>query len=119
MTRVKRGVTKHKKRERLLKETKGFRWGRKSKKRATKEALLHARSHAFRGRKEKKRTFRELWNVQINAAARKEGLTYSTLMNLLKKNSIELNRKMLAHLAKDEPETFTKIVKALSSTPRR
>jgi len=75
MPRVKRGTIKHKKREKLLRYTRGFRWGRKSKKRAAKEALLHAWTHTFRGRKQKKRDFRRLWNLRINAAVRTEGMT--------------------------------------------
>jgi len=110
MSRVKRGVMAHKKRERLLKYTKGFRWGRKSKERAAKEALLHAWSRAFRGRKEKKRVFRQLWNVQINAASRAEGIKYSRLIAALKKKNVKLDRKILADLAKNEPAVFKKIV---------
>jgi large subunit ribosomal protein L20 len=109
MTRVKRGKIAHKKREKLLKYAKGFRWGRKSKERAAKEALLHAWSRAFKGRKEKKRNFRALWQVQINAAARNHGLTYSKLISGLKKQNIIINRKILADLAKNEPEVFEKI----------
>ena len=110
MTRVKRGKIVHKKREKILKYTKGFRWGRKSKERAAKEALLHAWSRAFKGRKEKKRNFRSLWQVQINAAARNNGLTYSKLINGLKKKNIIIDRKILADLAKTEPKVFEKIV---------
>lgn len=110
MTRVKRGTIAHKKREKLLKYTKGFRWGRKSKERAAKEALLHSWSRAFRGRKEKKRNFRALWNVRINAAARAEGLTYGRFINALKKKNVRLDRKILADLAKNEPAVFKKIV---------
>ena len=110
MTRVKRGKIAHKKREKLLKHTKGFRWGRKSKERAAKEALLHAWSHAFKGRKEKKRNFRSLWQVQINAAARNNGLTYSKLISGLKKQNIILDRKILADLAEHEPAIFTQVV---------
>lgn len=110
MTRVKRGVTAHKKREKLLKLTKGFRWGRKSKERAAKEALLHALSRAFKGRKEKKRNFRQLWQVQINAGSREHGLSYSKLVAGLKKNKILLDRKILADLSKNEPRVFEKIV---------
>lgn len=110
MTRVKRGVAANKKRKAILKYTKGFRWGRKSKERAAKEALLHAWSHAFRGRKEKKRDFRTLWAVKINAAARKNNLTYSKLINGLKKKNIALDRKILAELAEYEPTTFNKIM---------
>lgn len=109
MPRVKRGTIAHKKREKLLKYTKGFRWGRKSKERAAKEALLHAWTHAFRGRKEKKRNYRQLWNVQINAGTRAVGLTYSKLIAALKKQNILLDRKILADLAKTEPKVFEKI----------
>jgi len=110
MTRVKRGKIAHKKRERLLRYTKGFRWGRKSKERAAKEALLHSWSRAFKGRKEKKRDFRALWNVKINAGARKNGIKYSEFMNALKKKNVKLDRKILADLAENEPEVFKKIV---------
>ena len=113
MARVKRGTIANKKRGRVLKRTKGFKWGRKSKERAAKEALLHALPRMFRGRKEKKRTFRGLWQTKINAAARTENTNYSTLISSLKKNNIALNRKMLALLAKEEPSVFTKIVSSL------
>ena len=110
MTRVKRGVSALKTRNKILKYTKGFKWGRKSKERAAKEALLHAWTHAFRGRKEKKRSFRGLWQIKINAAARENGLTYSRLTSLLKKKGIALDRKTLADLAENEPEVFKRVV---------
>lgn len=110
MTRVKRGTTAHKKREKILKYTKGFKWGRKSKERAAKEALLHAWSHAFVGRKEKKRDFRRLWQVKIKAAAETLDLKYNQLIFGLKKNQIDLNRKVLAELAETKPEIFQTIV---------
>lgn len=109
MTRVKRGTIAHKKRERLLKYTKGFRWGRKSKEALAKEALLHAWEHAFRGRKEKKRNFRALWNVKIGAASRAAGTKYSELISKLKKAGIKLDRKILADLAEHEPKVFVKV----------
>jgi len=110
MPRVKRGVTARKKRTNVLKQTKGYRWGRKSKEKAAKEALLHALSHAFRGRKQKKRDFRALWNVKVGAATKQDGLSYSKFMGLLKKENIGLNRKMLAELAEEKPAAFKKIV---------
>jgi large subunit ribosomal protein L20 len=113
MPRVKRGVNAHKHREKTLKYTKGYNWGRKSKERAAKEALLHAWTHAFRGRKEKKRNFRMLWSVKINAAVREEGLNYSKFIAALKKNNISLDRKILADLAEHEPEVFKKVVAAV------
>lgn len=110
MSRIKRGTIAHKKRERLLKSTKGFRWGRKSKERAAKEALLHALSRKFRGRKEKKRTFRMLWNVRLNATLREEGTTYSRFIHALKVKNVLLDRKILADLAVNEPAVFKKVV---------
>lgn len=115
MTRVKRGKIAHKKREKLLKSTKGFKWGRKSKERAAKEALLHSMSRAFKGRKEKKRVFRTLWNVKINAACRKEGVTYGVFINSLKKKNVKLDRKIFADLAQNEPAIFKKIVEFVRS----
>lgn len=109
MTRVKRGVVAHKKREKRLKWTKGFKWGRKSKERQAKEALTHAWSHAFHGRKEKKRNFRSLWQVKIGAALG-DGMSYSRFIAGLKKQNIKLDRKILADLAEHDPEAFTKIV---------
>jgi len=109
MVRVKRGKTARKRRRHLLKYTKGYRWGRKSKYRAAKEALLHAWSYAYRDRKRKKREFRRLWQVQLNAAARELGLSYSKFISGLKKAKIELNRKILAQIAKEYPEIFKKI----------
>lgn len=114
MPRVKRGTIAHKKREKLLKKTKGFRWGRKSKERAAKEALLHAESRMFRGRKEKKRVARSIWSVKINAAARDAGISYSKLIGALKKANIKLDRKILADLAKNHPEVFKKVVGLVS-----
>lgn len=115
MTRVKRGKIAHKKREKLLRHVKGFRWGRKSKERAAKEALLHAWSKAFRGRKEKKRNFRQLWQIQINAASREQGLTYRQLIQGLKKKNIKLDRKILSQCAREEPLVFQKIVELVKN----
>jgi large subunit ribosomal protein L20 len=113
MTRVKRGIVAHKRREKVLRAAKGYKWGRKSKERAAHDALLHAWTHAFRGRKEKKREFRRLWNVKISAGAREHGLSYSTFIAALKKHKIELDRKILADLAEHEPEVFAKVVAAV------
>ncbi len=113
MTRVKRGTIAHKKRESLLKKVKGYRWGRKSKERAAKEALLHAQSRMFRGRKENKRNYRALWQTQLNAAVRAEGTTYSKFISALKKNNVSLDRKVLAEIANKYPKVFSEIVKAV------
>lgn len=110
MARVKRGKTAHKRRKHLLKYTKGFRWGRKAKYRAAKEALLHAWTYAYRDRRTKKRNFRRLWQQQIGAACKELGISYSKFIYGLKKNKIELDRKILAELARSQPEIFQKIV---------
>ncbi len=110
MPRVKRGTIANKRRRNVLKNTKGFRWSRKSKERAAKEALLHAWTHAFRGRKEKKRNYRTLWNVKIGAVVREQGMSYSRFIDALKKAKIELDRKVLADLAENEPEVFKQVV---------
>jgi len=115
MVRVKRGKTAHKRRKRLLKYARGFRWGRKSKYRQAKEALYHAWTYSYRDRKTKKRNFRKLWQTQISAACRQQGISYSKFTALLKKNKIELDRKILADLVQNHPEIFTKIIKQIKS----
>ncbi len=115
MVRVKRSKTARKKRKKTLKATKGFKWGRKAKYRAAKEALMHALTYQYRDRRRKKREFRALWQTKINAACRVLGLTYSKFINLLKKNKIELDRKILANLAENKPEVFQEIVKKVTT----
>ena len=115
MVRVKRGKSAHKRRKHLLEYAKGFRWGRKSKYRLAKDAIMHAWSHAYKDRKRKKRDFRRLWQIRINAACRANGLTYSKFINKLKKAQIELDRKILADLAANHPEVFKKIIEAVKS----
>lgn len=111
--RVKRGTIANKRRKNVLKQTKGFQWGRKSKFRAAKEALLHAGTHAFNDRRKKKGDFRRLWNVKINAAGRENGIKYSELINKLKKAKIEIDRKILADLAENNPKVFAKLVNSI------
>ena len=113
MARVKRGTMKNKRRKYILAQTKGYRFDRKSKERVAKVAIKHAGVHAFRHRRAKKREFRNLWSIRINAAARPLGYSYSKLIGALKKKEITLDRKSLAALAKDYPETFTKLVQTL------
>ena len=110
MPRVKRGVQANARRKRLLKHAKGFKWTRDSKYRQAKEALLHAWSFQFADRKKKKREFRKLWSIKINAAARENGLTYSKLINQLKKSNIELDRKILSDIAANHPDIFKQII---------
>lgn len=110
MTRVKRGVISLKKRRKILKYAKGFKWGRKSKEKQAREALLHAWTYSFHGRKIRKRDFRNLWQNKIGAAVTNEGISYSKFMHALKKKNIDLDRKILAELAEKRPEVFGKIV---------
>ncbi len=113
MVRVKRGKIARKKRKRLLKYTKGFRWGRRIKFKAAKEAIFHAWRYAYRDRRTKKRDFRRLWQIQISAACRKLGLNYSRFIYNLKQKKIELDRKILADFARNHPEIFEKIVEKI------
>lgn len=110
LVRVKRGVQKRKRKKKVIKMAKGFKWRRKSTYRAAKDALRHAWAHAYRDRRRKKRDFRQLWNIQINAACRADGLSYSRFINLLKKKNIELDRKILADLARNHGEIFKEII---------
>jgi large subunit ribosomal protein L20 len=106
VTRVKRSVHAHKKRRAVLERAKGYRGEKHSSYRRAKEQVMKSDSYAYRDRRARKRTFRSLWIVRINAAARREGLSYSQLMAGLRESGIELNRKMLADIAVRDPETF-------------
>jgi large subunit ribosomal protein L20 len=116
MTRVKRGTIANKRRKKILKAAKGFKWSRKNKYRAAKEGIYHAWRNAFIGRKQKKRNMRRLWNIKINAGVRADsenGLNYSKFINKLKKANIELDRKVLADLAENHQEVFKKILEVI------
>ena len=106
MTRVKRSVNAKKKRRATLERTKGFRGKASTHYRQAKEAALKADSYAYRDRRNKKRDFRRLWITRINAAARREGMSYSQFMHGLKLAEIEVDRKVLADIAVRDPETF-------------
>lgn len=110
MAHVKRGMVSRRKHKKLLSLAKGYRQNRSRNVKQAKEAVLHAGSYAFHGRKLKKRNFRALWNVRISEAVRKEGLSYSVFMNLLKKGKVELDRKILSNLVVEDPSTFKQIV---------
>jgi large subunit ribosomal protein L20 len=112
MPRVKRGTTHTKRRRNILKQTKGYKAGRKNLIKLAQTAVLKAGQHSFRDRRKKKSDRRKVWNVQINAAARANGTKYSTLIDGLKKKNIALDRKVLAQLANENPEVFTKVVEA-------
>ena len=107
MARVKKGVNAHKRHKKVLKMAKGY-YGAKSKTfRAAKPATMRALRSAYVGRKNKKRDYRKLWIARINAAARMNGMSYSQFMNGLKKNNININRKMLSEIAVSDPAAFT------------
>jgi large subunit ribosomal protein L20 len=115
MPRVTRGNKKLLRRKKILAQAKGF-WGAKRKNyRSAKESVERAMVYAYRDRRNRKRDFRTLWNVRINAAVRELGMSYSVFMRSLKKANILLNRKMLANLAASEPETFRAIVEKAKS----
>ena len=110
MARIKRAVNAHKKRRKYLKLAKGY-WGSKSKQyRAASEQVRRSLRYAYIGRKLRKRDFRRLWITRINAAARINGMSYSVMINGLKKQSIEVNRKMLADLAISDEKAFAQLV---------
>ncbi len=110
MPRVRRGNKKIKRRKRILKLAKGYRGARSKLFRTATEAVDRALNYAYRDRRTKKRDFRRLWITRINAAARLDGVSYSKLMNGLKKTNIEIDRKILADLAVFDPQGFSRIV---------
>ncbi|MCW6038076.1 50S ribosomal protein L20 [Spirulina subsalsa FACHB-351] len=110
MTRVVRGNVARKRRKKILKLAKGFRGSHSKLFRTANQQVMKALRNAYRDRRKRKRDFRRLWIVRINAAARQHGISYSQLTNKLKQANIQLNRKMLAQLAVVDPEAFTKVV---------
>lgn len=110
MARVKRGVNALKTRKNVLKQVKGYRFGRSTKERMAYEAIVHAGSYAFAHRKDKKSDMRKLWNVRINAALEQRGLSYSKFIGSLSKKNIKLNRKMLSEIAQLNPGSFRKVI---------
>jgi large subunit ribosomal protein L20 len=110
--RVKRGVTTHKRHNKIRRATKGMTKSNRSSIRRGKQATTRALVFAYRDRRNKKRTFRALWNARINAAARLNGTTYSSLISAMKKANISLDRKVLSELAVNEPNAFEAVIKA-------
>jgi len=115
MSRVKRGTIGTKRRRNVLKKAKGYRFGRSTKEKEAKVALRKAGVSAFRDRRNKKRTRRGEWQIQISAAVRPHGLSYSRFIDLLKKAEIGLDRKVLAQLANEEPTSFSRLVTTLKA----
>ena len=109
MPRVKRGSKARKRRKKVLKAAKGFRGGQSKLFRTASVSVDRARMYSYRDRRTKKREFRKLWIIRINAAARENGLSYSRLMGGLHKAGVEIDRKMLAEMAVSDPTAFTKI----------
>jgi len=110
MARVKRGVTAHARHKRVLEAAKGYYGRRKNTIRIAKQAVEKAGQYAYRDRKVKKRSFRAIWIQRINAAVREEGLTYSQFMNGVKIVGLQIDRKVMADLAMNQPESFTAII---------
>lgn len=110
MPRVKRGVTASKRRRKIIKAAKGYKWRRKSNYRAAKEAVIKAGKYAYRDRKTKKRTMRRLWITRLNIAVREHGLKYSAFIKDLKDKKIGLDRKILSSLTVKEPKVFAKFM---------
>ncbi|TQR61343.1 50S ribosomal protein L20 [Campylobacter troglodytis] len=113
MARVKTGVVRHRKHKKILKLARGFYSGRRKHFRKAKEQLERSLVYAYRDRRAKKRDFRRLWIVRINAACRQNDLSYSSFINGLKKAKIELDRKVLAELAMNDSEGFAKLAKTV------
>jgi large subunit ribosomal protein L20 len=116
MVRVKSGLQSQRKQKKVLKAAKGYWQSRSKQYKKAKESILHAGQYAFMGRKLKKRAFRKLWITRLNAALKSQGTTYSKFMHNLRKNKIELDRKILAKIAVEYPKIFDEIVKSISSS---
>lgn len=110
--RVKRGVTAHQKHNKIRKATKGMTRGNRSSIKRGKQAVTRSLVNSYNDRRNRKRTFRQLWNIRINAGARENGTTYSRLIAALKDAKIKLDRKVLSELAVNEPKAFEAVVKA-------
>jgi large subunit ribosomal protein L20 len=113
MARVKGGKMAQKRRRNILDEVKGYRFARSKKVGAAREAIYHAQLHSFAHRKDKKNDFRRLWTVRINAALLQHGMKYSRFIHALKTKNIELDRKVLATLAFENPDAFERVVEAV------
>lgn len=115
MPRVKRGTTHTKRRKKILKDVKGFKWGRKKLIKLAKTARTKAGAHAFVDRRKKKRTSRALWQIKISAFVKEHGLSYSKFMGALKKKNIALDRKILADLAVNNKKVLASIVEEVKA----
>ena len=116
MARVKTAIITRKKHNKILKRAKGYYGAKNYRFRMAKQQVMKSGNYAFVGRKDKKSNFRKLWIARINAAARMNGLTYSQLINGLKKANVVINRKMLAEMAVSDPAAFTKVAEIAKKT---
>ncbi|GBD33755.1 50S ribosomal protein L20 [bacterium HR34] len=110
MVRVKRGKRAHKRRKKIIEQTKGYKWGRKSRYTLAKQALMKALSYSYRDRKTRKRVKRREWQIIINSACRLNNISYSKFIYGLKKANIDIDRKILAQLAQEHPKVFEKLI---------
>jgi large subunit ribosomal protein L20 len=115
MARVKTGTISRKRRKKILKLAKGYRGGRSKLYRTAKNAVIKSLTYAYRDRRRRKRDFRRLWIIRINAAVREHGLSYSKFIHGLKKANIQLDRRVLANIAMEDPATFTEIVNTVKA----
>ena len=114
MPRANSSIPRHKRHRKIVKQAKGYYGVRKSNFKAAKDAVERGMQFAYRDRRQKKRTIRSLWIIRINAAVRQHGLSYSQFIHLLKTKNIQLDRKMLADMAVNNPEGFSELIKSLN-----
>ena len=114
MARVKKGVNALKTRKNILSQVKGYRFGRSKKEKQAYEAIAHAGNYAFAHRRDKKGDFRRLWNIRLNSVLHEKGISYSKFIDSLKKNNINLNRKILSELAASKSDTFSRLISKVS-----
>ncbi len=115
MPRANSSVPRHRRHRKIVKQAKGYYGARSRNFKSAKDAVVKAGLYAYRDRRQRKRQFRQLWIARINAAARLNGMSYSALIAGLKAKNIDLNRKVLAHLAVNEPEAFAELVNSIQS----
>jgi large subunit ribosomal protein L20 len=116
MPRANSAIPRRKKHKKIIKQAKGYFGTRKSNYRTAKDAVQKALQYAYRDRRQKKRDFRRLWIIRINAATRSRGLSYSKFISLLSKNNIEINRKSLAYMAVNDSDGFTKLIDSVNKS---
>ena len=114
MPRSNSSVPRHRRHRKIVRLAKGYRGARNSNFKTVKDAVEKGMLYSYRDRRQKKRNFRKLWIIRINAAVRANGLTYSKFISLIKEKNIELNRKSLAYMAVNDPDGFSSIVKSIS-----